>query len=154
MISINSEANSGKDFKGAVKMFLGDPKLAYKPYFELKQILEQRNDDGGEFSIKDPIKDVKTDVELPKIPGLILLSCYLTAKNPENMDRKIFRNHQSKKGQIKKTKPADETKQISRAPAAERIIAVAQTLASINFNPMNYERQIFYQTFEYLSSFK
>lgn len=41
-------------------MFLGDPKLAYKPYFELKQILEQRNDDGGEFSIKDPIKDVKT----------------------------------------------------------------------------------------------
>lgn len=57
-------------------------------------------------------------------------------------------------GNVKKKQTAEESKGISRSPPIERIIAIAQTLASICFSGRNYERQIPYQTFEYLSSFR
>lgn len=99
--------------------------------------------------------------ELPKIPGLLLMACYLGNKNPESTDKEIFKANTNKSSNAVILFLTFQKRQLTRDPKTpniHRILFMFQYLfnlwAELNDFDNSYEFSVRNQSVDFYSSFK
>ena len=89
----------------------------------------------------------KCDIELSRIPAIILIACYLGNNNPEKTDKKLFKDY---KRRNRKTKNPKEQKRDFQPIRFNRLLALTQSMISVIFEDFP-EIQQFDQSIDFYS---
>ena len=138
-----SKMTSDGVYKFVKRYFISSPFEKADPR-ELLDIYDQsfRN---GNLNDQDNITQ-KKELEVSKIQALALISCYLGNRNPENTDKRLFKDYK-KRSKVRKTTKKEEVKKV-KPLKFNRFLALTQALMSITVDKSR-ETQMFHHSMEF-----
>ncbi|KAM3137233.1 hypothetical protein pb186bvf_010603 [Paramecium bursaria] len=149
-ILLKDDRDFGVDFIIASRLLFQNPNIqiqsyAFKRQFEIDSQGASKNFQGQKQYV-DTINATQTledvSIRLPKVAGLLVLSCYLSQRNSDKTDRIMFKD--SRKSKRVKTKDFTLIKQKTQF---ERIKCIFQSLISLTtYEELDIEKNAFDQT--------